>query len=181
MNTYHKFKVVGMFNRIVREVSFANPKTNKQESMLYVDITFELEGKMESRTIEVYREDRIASFKSMDSGTRVKLRLIMKPDEFSPIGKMNYRIFLDNFEICPIKELEPKGLLVEKDVYISPEDLALIIEDDYKHNRNAVADDCMMTRLAIIKMELGVEGVEAFYKKYRHAMANNASPSDYYR
>lgn len=169
-----------MFNGISREEIYTDPKTGQKEVKIFADIRFDIEGEIKDWDTEVYRSDRIAAFRNLEPGTMIMMKLVMKMDDFSPAGKQNYRLFLDSFERAREKN-EPKGILIEKDIPISPEDVALIVEDDYKNNRKDTDSDCMHTRLAMIKSNLGKEKVDEFYARYHAAVAKGESPSSYYQ
>lgn len=176
-----KLTKVGLFLGAEREEYFTNAKTKEKELKVWARVRFEIDSFVNDWELEVYRPDRIAAIRSLEHNSLIKMRLTMKEDDFNANPeKMVYRLFLNSFERSK-ETAEPKGTLVERDVAISQEDLALIIEDDYKHNRNNVENDCMITRLAIIKSGMEKQAIDEFYARYHKAVAKGESPSSYYR
>lgn len=176
-----KLQKVGLFLGITKEENFVSPKTGLTENMLWMLVRFEIDTFIKEWELEVYREDRIASVRALEHNTLIKIRLTMKEDELSKSDSITYRLFLDSFERAKTSEPENIAKVYERPIAISPADLALIIEDDYKHNRLNVDDDCMITRLAMIKSSMEKEAIDEFYSRYHRAMKEGKSPSDYYR
>lgn len=176
-----KLQKVGLFLGITKEESFINAKTGLKENMLWMLVRFEIDTFIKEWELEVYREDRMASVRALEQNALIKIRATMKEDQLSKSDSITYRLFLDSFERTKASEPENIARTYEKSIPISQEDLALIIEDDYKNNRNNVENDCMITRLAIIKSSMEKEQIDKFYARYHAAIAKGESPSKYYR
>lgn len=181
LNMNRKLQKVGLFLGITKEENFVNTKTGLTERMVWILVRFEIDTFVKEWELEVYRDDRIAAVKALEQNTLVKIRATMKEDQLSKSDSITYRLFLDSFERAKTEDTSSVAKVYEKPLPISPEDLALIIEDDYRNNRKETDNDCMITRLAIIKSSMEKEHIEEFYARYHRAMKEGKSPSDYYR
>lgn len=181
LNMNRKLQKVGLFLGITKEENFVNTKTGLTERMVWMLVRFEIDTFVKEWELEVYRDDRIAAVKALEQNTLVKIRATMKEDQLSKSDSITYRLFLDSFERAKTEDTSNVAKVYEKPLPISPEDLALIIEDDYRNNRKETDNDCMITRLAIIKSSMEKEHIEEFYSRYHRAMKEGKSPSDYYR